>query len=119
MTLLTVLALALGVMWAAANYNLSISAEEVDCAIMPPGMINRRDTPAEAMRDMAAVDPGDVAYTAPADARGDRPLEPRLEGGGKVFELTASVIRWNILPDEQVMAGTGSSSRTGWTAPPR
>ena len=103
-TLLTVLALALAAFWSAANYNLSISAEEVDGAIMPPGMINRRDTPAEAMRDMAAVAPGDVSYTAPSGARGDRPLEPRLEGGVKVFDLTASVIRWNILPDEQVMA---------------
>ena len=103
-TLLTVLALAGGAVWAAANYNLSISAEEVDGAIMPPGMINRRDTPAEAMRDMAAVDPGDVEYTAPADARGDRPLEPRLEDGVKVFDLTASVIRWSILEDEEVMA---------------
>lgn len=103
-TLLTVLALAGASVWAAANYNLSISAEEVDGAIMPPGMINRRDTPAEAMVDMAAVDPGDVSYSAPADARGDRTLEPRLEGGVKVFDLTASVIEWNILSDEQVMA---------------
>jgi len=103
-TLLTVLALAAASIWSAANYNLSISAEEVDGAIMPPGMINRRDTPAEAMVDMAAVDPGDVSYSAPADARGDRTLEPRLEGGVKVFDLTASVIEWNILSDEQVMA---------------
>jgi FtsP/CotA-like multicopper oxidase with cupredoxin domain len=103
-TLLTLLALAGAVVWALANYNLSISAEEVDGAIMPPGMVNRRDLPAEAMREMAAVDPGDVSYTAPADARGDRPLEARMEGGVKVYDLTASVIRWNILPDEQVMA---------------
>ena len=53
---------------------------------------------------MAAVDPGDVSYTALADARGDRPLPARMEGGVKVYDLTASVIRWDILPDEQVMA---------------
>jgi FtsP/CotA-like multicopper oxidase with cupredoxin domain len=103
-TLLTLLALVASAVWAAANYNLSISAEEVDGAIMPPGMVNRRDLPAEAMREMAAVDPGDVSYTAPADARGDQPLEARLEGDVKVYDLTASVIKWNILPDEQVMA---------------
>jgi FtsP/CotA-like multicopper oxidase with cupredoxin domain len=103
-TLLTLLALAAGVIYAAANYNLSISAEEVDGAIMPPGMINARDTPAEAMRDMSAVDPGDITYTAPADARGDQALEPSLEGGAKVYDLTASVINWNILPDEKVAA---------------
>jgi FtsP/CotA-like multicopper oxidase with cupredoxin domain len=103
-TLLTLLALAGAVVWAVANYNLSISAEEVDGAIMPPGMVNRRDLPPEAMREMSAVDPGDVGYTAPAGARGDQPLEPRMEGGVKLYDLTASVIRWNILRDEQVMA---------------
>jgi FtsP/CotA-like multicopper oxidase with cupredoxin domain len=103
-TLLTLLALAAAVIWAVANYNLSISAEEVDGAIMPPGMVNRRDLPAEAMREMAAVDPGDVSYTAPADARGDRPLAARMDGDVKVYDLTASVIEWDILDDEQVMA---------------
>jgi FtsP/CotA-like multicopper oxidase with cupredoxin domain len=53
---------------------------------------------------MSAVDPATVSYTAPADARGGQPLEPRLENGVKVFDLEASVIKWNILPDEQVMA---------------
>jgi FtsP/CotA-like multicopper oxidase with cupredoxin domain len=103
-TLLTLLALAAAVVWAVANYNLSISAEEVDGAIMPPGMVNRRDLPAEAMREMGAVNPGDVSYTAPADARGDQPLQARLEGDLKVYDLTASVIEWNILRGEQVMA---------------
>jgi FtsP/CotA-like multicopper oxidase with cupredoxin domain len=103
-TLLTLLALAAGAIFAAANYNLSISAEDVDGAIMPPGMVNTRDTPAEAMREMSAVDPGDIGYTAPADARGDQPLRPRIEDGWKVFDLTASVINWNILADERVAA---------------
>ena len=103
-TVLTLFALAVAVLWVLAHYNLSISAEDVDGAIMPPGMINRRDLPADAMRDMAAVDPGDVSYTAPADARGNQPLKARLAGRVKVYDLTASVIRWNILPDEQVMA---------------
>ena len=31
-------------------------------------------------------------------------LEPRIEDGVKVFDLEASVIRWNILPDVTVDA---------------
>jgi FtsP/CotA-like multicopper oxidase with cupredoxin domain len=61
-------------------------------------------TPADAMRDMAAVDPRIVGYTAPVDARGDRILAPRMENGVKVFDLDASVIRWNILPRVRVDA---------------
>ena len=71
---------------------------------MPPGMIMTRDTPGQAMRDMAAVDPTAVSYRAPVDARGDQPLEPRIENGVKVYDLEASVIEWNILPYERVMA---------------
>ncbi|WP_207956784.1 multicopper oxidase domain-containing protein [Rubrobacter tropicus] len=56
------------------------------------------------MREMAAVDPDEVSYTAPADARGDQTLEPRTGGATKVFDLTVSVIDWNILPGEQVQA---------------
>src|SRR3712207_7632670 len=38
------------------------------------------------MRDMAAVDPDAGTAAAPAAARGDRPLPPRLENGVKAFE---------------------------------
>ena len=55
---------------------------------------------------MAAVNPRAVAYTAPAEAHGDQLLELRIENGVKVFELDTSVIKWNILPYEQVMAYT-------------
>lgn len=72
--------------------------------VMPPGMIMPPDMSPEAMADMAAVDLSKVRYTAPADARGDQPLEPRLENGVKVFDLDTSLIRWNILPDVQVAA---------------
>ena len=41
-------------------------------------MITTADTTAEAMRDMAAVDPHTVTAEAPAAARGDQPLVPRL-----------------------------------------
>jgi len=102
--LLTVLALVASVLVPAMFVNLGYSAEEVGGAVMPPGMVMSRDTPAAAMREMAAVDPGEVSYNAPADARGDSTLEPRIEGGVKVFDLGVSVIEWNILPDQSVEA---------------
>jgi FtsP/CotA-like multicopper oxidase with cupredoxin domain len=102
--LLTVLALVASIVIPAMFVNLTYSAEEVGGAIMPPGMVMSRDTPAAAMREMAAIDPGEVSYAAPTEARGDQLLEPRVQGGIKVFDLDISVIEWNILPDEQVEA---------------
>ena len=98
------LALVSGMFVPGAFVNLSVRAEEVRSAIMPPGMITTADTPPDAMRDMAAADPRMVSYTAPENARGDRVLTPRIENGVKVFDLDASVIRWNILPNTQVTA---------------
>ncbi len=92
------LALALGMVAPANWVNLGLSAREVGGAIMPPGMIMDRDTPAEAMIDMAAVDPRDIVATRGLDVRGDRELAPRVENGVKVFDLETSVIRWTILP---------------------
>jgi FtsP/CotA-like multicopper oxidase with cupredoxin domain len=102
--MLTVLALVLGVLLPAQKVNLTLSADDTDGAIMPAGMIMTRDTPGEAMRDMAAVDPDDVSYSAPTSARGDQPLVPRVVDRVKVFELETSVIRWNILSDQRVDA---------------
>jgi FtsP/CotA-like multicopper oxidase with cupredoxin domain len=84
--------------------NLGLGARDVGGVVMPPGMVMTRDTPGESMREMAAVEADQVDYTAPADARGAQVLEPRIEDGVKVFELEVSVIEWNILPDEQLMA---------------
>jgi len=101
---ISVLALLIG-MFAPANWlNLRLSAREVGGSIMPPGMIMDRDTPADAMRDMAAVDPRQVTARYGLSERGARNLEPRIENGVKVFTLTASVIRWTILPDKTVDA---------------
>lgn len=86
------------------SVNLRLSARDVDGAIMPPGMINTFDLSGDAMKDMAAVKPRQVGYVAPANARGDQVLEPRIENGVKVFDLEASVIRWNILSDVTVDA---------------
>jgi len=103
-TLLTLLALLASILWSAGFTDLRIGAHDVAGAVMPPGMIMTWDTPAEAMRDMAAVDPDHISYTAPVNAQGDQLLEPRVENGVKVFDLETSVIQWNILPYEQVMA---------------
>ncbi len=102
--LLTVLALVASVLVPAMFVNLTYSAEEVGGAVMPPGMVMSRDTPVAAMREMAAIDPGEVSYEAPAGARGDRSLEPKIENGVKVFDLGVSVVEWNILPDQSVEA---------------
>jgi manganese oxidase len=103
-TLLTLLALVAGVLFAAFYANLIYSAKTVGGAIMPPGMMMNRDLPAEAMRGMAAVDLRKVSFTASPEARGDQLLEPSLEGGVKVFDLDVAVIQWNILPDTRVAA---------------
>ncbi|UDF33263.1 UNVERIFIED_ORG: multicopper oxidase domain-containing protein (plasmid) [Roseateles sp. XES5] len=84
--------------------NMHLSAHDVGGAIMAPGMIMTFDTPGDAMRDMAAIDPRLVDFNAPATASGGQVLQPRMEGDVKVFDLTASVISWSILPGETVEA---------------
>ncbi len=98
------LALVLGMVAPANWVNLHLSTRDVGGAIMPPGMIMDRDTPAEAMRDMAAVDPRDVVATYGLDIHGGRALAPRIEDGVKVFDLETAVIRWTILPGVTVDA---------------
>ncbi|MGI8871881.1 MAG: multicopper oxidase family protein [Candidatus Limnocylindria bacterium] len=103
-SLLSMVALAAGVLFSAATVNLALGARDVGGAVMPPMMTMTRDTPGQAMRDMAAIDPRTVSYRAPVDARGDQPLEARIDNGVKVYDFTISVIEWNILPHERVMA---------------
>lgn len=80
------------------------SVTQMNGLVMPPGMIMTSDNSPEAMRDMAAVDLSKITYTAPADAKGDQPLQPRVENGVKVFDMDVSLIKWNILPNKQVAA---------------
>jgi hypothetical protein len=90
---------------APANWlNLSLSARDVGGVIMPAGMIMDRDTPAGTMRDMAAANPNNVTATYGLNTRGDHELTYKLVNGVKVFDLTASVIRWTILPGVTVDA---------------
>ena len=102
--LFTGLMLLLGMALPAAFYNVTLNAHDVAGAIMPPGMIMDNDTPAAAMRDMAAVDPRDVGRAFGLSTRGGRNLAPRIENGIKVFDLETSVIRWQILPKTWVDA---------------
>jgi FtsP/CotA-like multicopper oxidase with cupredoxin domain len=97
-TVFTLLMLVAGMTLPAAFVNLRLSAHDVRGAIMPPGMIMDRDTPAAAMLDMAAVDPRDITATYGLDKQGAQPLSARMENGVKVFDLETSVIRWQILP---------------------
>lgn len=103
-TLFTALMLLLGMTFPAAFYNLRVTAHDVRGVIMPPGSIMDNNTPAAAMRDMAAVDPRQVGDVYGLDTQGARELAPRLEGGVKVFDLETSVIRWAILPGISVDA---------------
>lgn len=80
------------------------SATQMNGLVMPPGMIMTPDQSMDAMRDMAAVNPSQITFTAPPDARGDQPLAPRLENGVKVFDLELSIIQWSILPNRPVAA---------------
>jgi manganese oxidase len=104
LTVVTTLTLLAGMFVPAAYVNMRVSAEEVRGTIMPPGMIMTPSTPAAAMRDMAAVDPRKAAFVAAASARGDNVLEPRIDNGVKVFDLDASIIKWNVLPRIQTTA---------------
>lgn len=106
-------ALVIGLVAPANWVNLRLSAHDVGGAIMPPGMIMDRNTPAQAMRDMAAVDPRDVVGRFDLNARGDRELTPRAEGGVKVFDLETSVIQWAILPGVMVDAYAFNSQVPG------
>ena len=96
--MVSVVALAAGMIAPANFVNMRLSSRDVGDSIMPPGMIMDRTTPADAMRDMAAANPNDVRASYGLNVRGDRPLAFRLENGVKVFDLTPSVIRWTILP---------------------
>lgn len=101
---MSVLAIVGAFVFAGSVANLSLSTRDVGGAIMPPGMIMLRDTPGQSMKDMSAVNPRTVSFTAPQNAQGDQLLAPQMDGAVKVFTLETSVIKWNILPYEQVMA---------------
>ena len=94
----------------AANYgNFAMRAQPANpkqpsSDTMPAEMSMSADQSSGQMNEMAAVDPGQVGYTAPADARGDQMLVPQTIAGVKVFHLTTSLINWHILRNRTVAA---------------
>ena len=100
----SILALLIGMVAPANWVNLSLSARDVGGVIMPAGMIMDRNTPADAMRDMAAANPNKGTAVHGLGARGDQELPFRMDGAVKVFELSTSVVRWTILPGVTVDA---------------
>jgi FtsP/CotA-like multicopper oxidase with cupredoxin domain len=103
-SLVSTVVLATGMIAPANWVNLSLSAHDVGNLIMTPGMLMERSTTAEAMREMSFADARQVKIIYPVEARGDTELPFTMDGDVKVFELTASVIRWSILPDVAVDA---------------
>ena len=100
----SLVALVIGMVAPANWLNLSLSARDVGDVIMPQGMIMDRDTPADTMRDMAAVLPRLYTSRHGIEEKGGRVLEPKFDNGVKVFDLDASVIEWSILPTVKVGA---------------
>ena len=103
-SLVSILALIAGMYLPSIFINLRLSARDVGGLIMPPGMIMVRDTPAGAMRDMAAVDPRDYRFSAASNERGDRLLQPSIKDGVKIFQLNISLGEWRILSDQPMGA---------------
>lgn len=62
--------------------------------------------------DMNPIDPGNVPL-APKDAQGGQPLEFKLVNGVKEFNLTVQKVRWNILPEIEVVAYTYNGTVPG------
>jgi manganese oxidase len=77
-------------------------------------MTGATPTPGMSMggHDMGPVDASD-APLAPKDARGGQRLEPRLVNGIKEFNLTVQKVRWNILPNVEVVAYTYNGTVPG------
>ena len=65
-------------------------------------------TPQDARARADAMDAmhekGIKAFPAKTEGRGNQPLAPRMEGGVKVFEVTASRILWEVEPGRKVEA---------------
>ena len=47
---------------------------------------------------------GVKAFPAATEGKGNQPIQPRIEGGVKVFELTATELQWETEPGKRVLA---------------
>jgi FtsP/CotA-like multicopper oxidase with cupredoxin domain len=77
-------------------------------AVKPQTQTQSKATPAAQPtmtgHDMGAMSTMSHAASAPLATKGNQPLEPKLVDGVKVFELTASVVQWEVVPGEFVEA---------------
>ena len=64
-------------------------------------------TPLQMADQMDAMhEKGIKAFPAKSEGKGNTLLAPRVEGGVKVFDLTASVVQWEVEPGRRVEAWT-------------
>ncbi|MFO7171901.1 MAG: multicopper oxidase domain-containing protein [Bacillota bacterium] len=56
---------------------------------------------------------GIKAFPAPTEGKGAQPLEPRIENGVKVFELTCKKVQWEVEPGKKVEAWTYNGTVPG------
>ena len=71
---------------------------------MPPAAVPTARQTADAMDAMH--EKGIKAFPAKTEGKGNIPLEPRIEEGVKVFELTAKKVHWEVTPGQKVEAWT-------------
>ena len=76
---LSLLALVIGLVAPANWINMRLSARDVGGVSMPPGMIMDRNTSADAMRDMAAIDPRRAAASYGLGDRCERQKQWRIK----------------------------------------
>jgi FtsP/CotA-like multicopper oxidase with cupredoxin domain len=85
------------------------AASAVACANDTPAPASTAATPPvdprQAADEMDAMhEAGIKAFPAPTAGKGNQVLAPRLEAGVKVFDLTASIFRWETEPGKTVEA---------------
>ena len=71
---------------------------------MPPAAMPTARESADAMDAMH--EKGIKAFPAKTEGKGNIPLEPRVEKGVKIFELTAKKVPWEVTPGQKVEAWT-------------
>ena len=56
---------------------------------------------------------GVKAFPAKTEGQGNQPLQPRIENGVKVFDLTCKVVSWEVTPGQKVESWTYNGMRPG------
>jgi FtsP/CotA-like multicopper oxidase with cupredoxin domain len=101
-----------GVLTAAVPAALSVleackkaAPEPVAAAVAPPAPAKPEPTAREKADVMDAMhEAGIKAFPAKTEGKGNQPLEPRIERGVKVFDLTVEEVSWEVTPGERKKA---------------